>query len=1316
MSNTIIDEYNIFITNLGTGKGILDYVSENSESVGYEALKKFMNLPEDYTTINDYFPNGYLCMKSPDLHNEYLYISIKNRNSYDIRLLNNINNNVLFYFQTLGLEINDNEFFIQVDEDEELNIEPDNYKNNINNKYLVLREIDDIIVPSNNYLKLGIRNNLSSIVKYLFINKDLISYLRKRIPNINLTRNIVNPTYLDDIIITASWDLNITGELRIYDNGDLYKTKNVSNVSNTTFILDKRTLLVTENPHIIRVEFMGNILYYPTSFYPESSINLELNILKGNATISSNKGDISQVYDISETFTLTSDVAGRMTIMNNNDQLIPEDDRVFMVQDIEIGETIITIPPRIPLGIYDLEIEVIADDLLNHNNPSTINIRLIQNLANSIILDNYIPGDKLQVSGPGLELGGDIKINKDNPKIIFNDASGVELLNLNESTLSGPTYGELNITNYSNINIESLNLNSSIYYDSIINVNTSEIPENLVNINIDGSNYGVEGNFYYYILSFTTLSVASLSITLPEIRSFLIVNNRLWDAVHRVTFEIINESDEILYSNDLLESENLVYYTTSPGASEKIFESTILYTPLLPNGNYRLKVYNWFSTHPQSQGSLYSFNEGYLILNGELQIKSNPQFKIKSPLDVGIGIEPRYKLHAGSGKGNETSIVAECEDKCSIAITANHDGVSLNWEGTEAPFRIIQGVNSEGPRGKSGVELMRIDTEGNITSGTEIAESKLHIRDNVKVNTGIILERFNGKKWQITSGISGTTNHFGIENISNGGNNDKSPFIINFNTGNIGIGGILEPTQKLDISGNLLLIKDNDTSLSNQITLKNKDYYGFITQYENDLRIISRGNTEANINTSKDGSGNIVFLTRELEEEIDIEQMRISSNGKLGIGTNEPIEKVHIKSENTSTNIMLEKGDGSKWNIKNGIDGLTSNLGIEDVTNNLINSNAPLIIESGTGNVGLSINPTQKLDVNGNILCRNNITAGSLNVNGSVVINPNNIYENNFSDIPFSGSDIYDIETSGTYGYLLGEVILPYTTWFSLQINYIRALTVKIGTNNVDNKITITLVNKETNNDNYSYEIGFSNSPTIGGQALSNIITFSKTDNLSEGTYNIYIKNTSTSFADNITGRFIRLLQNFNDGTATYSSRAIILMPLYVNSLIYSKKENLIENGNVYASFTGAHLCYTSDNIEIGRIVSSNGSFKNKSINDAVPYVSTSYKYKDKSVYGVCGGFSNDRIIINSLGEGMIAVCSLVINNIIKSPIENGDYICSSGLFGFGIKQDDDLLHNYTVAKATEDCDFNSNYYEKIDPKTNKVYRYCYIACTYHCG
>jgi hypothetical protein len=41
-------------------------------------------------------------------------------------------------------------------------------------------------------------------------------------------------------------------------------------------------------------------------------------------------------------------------------------------------------------------------------------------------------------------------------------------------------------------------------------------------------------------------------------------------------------------------------------------------------------------------------------------------------------------------------------------------------------------------------------------------------------------------------------------------------------------------------------------------------------------------------------------------------------------------------------------------------------------------------------------------------------------------------------------------------------------------------------------------------------------------------------------------------------------------------------------------------------------------------------------------------------------------------------------------PLDSGDYITTSAIKGYGQKQSDDLLHNYTVAKVTMDCDFTA--------------------------
>jgi len=134
-------------------------------------------------------------------------------------------------------------------------------------------------------------------------------------------------------------------------------------------------------------------------------------------------------------------------------------------------------------------------------------------------------------------------------------------------------------------------------------------------------------------------------------------------------------------------------------------------------------------------------------------------------------------------------------------------------------------------------------------------------------------------------------------------------------------------------------------------------------------------------------------------------------------------------------------------------------------------------------------------------------------------------------------------------------------------------------------------------------------------------------------------------------------------------------------------------------------------------------------INEAQPIVDLTTSKMDRRVYGVIsaietgpnrvfktGSFSSivnskiidKRLYINSIGEGGIWIVNTNGN------FENGDFIQSSNLLGLGEKQDDDLLHNYTVAKITCSCNFDLNYVEFID--NGITYRKVFVGCSYHCG
>ena len=177
--------------------------------------------------------------------------------------------------------------------------------------------------------------------------------------------------------------------------------------------------------------------------------------------------------------------------------------------------------------------------------------------------------------------------------------------------------------------------------------------------------------------------------------------------------------------------------------------------------------------------------------------------------------------------------------------------------------------------------------------------------------------------------------------------------------------------------------------------------------------------------------------------------------------------------------------------------------------------------------------------------------------------------------------------------------------------------------------------------------------------------------------------------------------------------------------------------------------------------------------NESLPVVSLSTIVNDKKCFGVIsasedpetrqevhGNFVSDqekelgdtRVYINSVGEGAIWVVNTA------GPLESGDYITTSNVAGYGQRQDDDVLHNYTVAKITMDCDFDpvtqpiqvikkdedgvnvldehgQLQWEDHPTETEKAYKIRYldatgvqtdeanalyiaafVGCTYHCG
>jgi hypothetical protein len=168
-----------------------------------------------------------------------------------------------------------------------------------------------------------------------------------------------------------------------------------------------------------------------------------------------------------------------------------------------------------------------------------------------------------------------------------------------------------------------------------------------------------------------------------------------------------------------------------------------------------------------------------------------------------------------------------------------------------------------------------------------------------------------------------------------------------------------------------------------------------------------------------------------------------------------------------------------------------------------------------------------------------------------------------------------------------------------------------------------------------------------------------------------------------------------------------------------------------YGPFTGAHEVKLADSfaadVQPGLIVSINGESKLRteegeiSYSSTLPTVQLADTPNDKAVFGVLikeaplpedhwyQAAEGERFgIVNALGDGRVWVTN------INGDIEAGDYITTSAIAGYGQKQDDDLLHSYTLGKATETIDW-SQVTDTIE-FNGQVYKIYTIAVVYTSG
>jgi len=268
-------------------------------------------------------------------------------------------------------------------------------------------------------------------------------------------------------------------------------------------------------------------------------------------------------------------------------------------------------------------------------------------------------------------------------------------------------------------------------------------------------------------------------------------------------------------------------------------------------------------------------------------------------------------------------------------------------------------------------ERMRITSAGNVGIGTTSPGARLSIQ-NSGTTDSIISE------YRMTNGSNAATFRtddnvtFGIHSQNSGDIyiKDTSDNVLFYgkNGGNVGI-GTTSPGAKLDVSGNA---KFGGTDAYNNITINNNSNTGgggILIQRNgvNQMYVGALGwyqgtsNSGAVIGTDN-SSYPIVFYT-------NVERMRITGGGNVGIGTTSPAGRLSVEGDGTEySNIVFKQSAAQEHLI----------YASANSQYNLIGSGAPIWIWGQQGstermrlnNTGLGIGtdtPTQKLHVTGNV-------------------------------------------------------------------------------------------------------------------------------------------------------------------------------------------------------------------------------------------------------------------------------------------------------------------------------------------------------------
>ena len=389
----------------------------------------------------------------------------------------------------------------------------------------------------------------------------------------------------------------------------------------------------------------------------------------------------------------------------------------------------------------------------------------------------------------------------------------------------------------------------------------------------------------------------------------------------------------------------------------------------------------------------YEINNTSGVFNVRNLTNANSNFSMDDTGNFGIGTSATARLHVNSGGVNTCAIFESTDAEANIKLK---DTTGLSTIKARNDFRFH---NDTG-------ELMRIDSSGQVGIGASSPSDKVHVKDT-SIDVNLLLEATGSNK---DARVKLNAHSGGISQIRMGDENDVDIGALTYNhaddsmhfkvnnsekmrissAGLVGI-GTSSPAKKLHIQDAEPTLRIEGTNTTKSTTVANVDVkaqhfrrVGYSISDENDIEDAFIGRPYGSGSTSSP----LVFETQ------GSEKLRITSDGKCGIGTSSP--GVPLDVGGASTNGLagltfphfyagfgntgsfggIVAGSGANGNspfIAASKDGNGNALALIFITNALEHMRIDTVGNVGIGNTS----PSQKLDVTGNILASGTITPNS---------------------------------------------------------------------------------------------------------------------------------------------------------------------------------------------------------------------------------------------------------------------------------------------------------------------------------------------------